>query len=150
MRELRTADRPVVLVVGESDIYSVRKVHANAIKGMLATIAVSYGIPILKVRNEKEAAGILLAIARREQEGSSSEFTPHSEKKSLSLKELQEYIVSSLPGIGPMIAKPLLREFGSVRKIVNATEDELKKVNLVGDKKSKEIRRVLDSDYKED
>lgn len=150
LKELKVAsERPVILIVGEADIYSVRNVHQNAINGMLATIAVSYGIPIIKARNEKEAAGFLLAVARREQESSSADFSPHTEKKALSIKDMQEYIVSAFPGVGPIISKPLLKKFGSVKKIVEATEDELKEVNLVGDKKAKEIRRVLDSEYKD-
>ncbi|MEK6967198.1 MAG: DEAD/DEAH box helicase [Nanoarchaeota archaeon] len=149
LRELKNMEKPVVLIVGESDIYSARKVHPNAINGMLATIAVSYGIPLVRVRNDKEAAGFLLAVARREQESSGSDFSPHSEKKMLSLKDLQEYIVSSLPGIGITLAKPLLKEFGSVKNVINASEEDLKKVDLVGEKKSKEIRRILDSEYKE-
>ena len=40
----------------------MRNVHPNAIRGMIATIAVSYGIPILYTKNSKEtlAGGALL------------------------------------------------------------------------------------------
>ncbi len=142
-------ERPVVLMLGESDIYSVRKVHPNAINGMLAAIAVSYGIPIVRVRNEKEAANMILAIAKREQEDNDKQFDPHSEKRAFSLKEQQEYIISSLPGVGPALSKPMLQKFGSVKGVINASEKDLQQVELIGEKKSKDIRKVLDSDYKE-
>ncbi|PIZ54502.1 hypothetical protein COY28_02625, partial [Candidatus Woesearchaeota archaeon CG_4_10_14_0_2_um_filter_57_5] len=66
-----------------------------------------------------------------------------------SLQEQQEYIVSSLPGIGAGIAPKLLVEFGSVRKIMSASEHELQLAKLVGPKKAQEITRVLDAAYDE-
>ncbi len=149
-KELREhCQRPVLLMVGQNDIYSVRNVHANAINGMLAAIAVSFGIPIIQCKTDKEAASFILAVAKREQEAIGTEFSAHTEKKALDLAQQQEYVVSSLPGVGPMVAKPLLREFGSVKNVVNASEDDLQKVKLIGEKKAKDIRRVLDAEYKE-
>ncbi|MCP3682971.1 MAG: DEAD/DEAH box helicase [bacterium] len=139
-------ERPVVIIEGEEDIFSVRKVHPNAIRGMLATIAVSYGIPILYTKNFKETAALILTIAKREQKEVANDFSQHT-RKPLTLKEQQEYIVSSLPGVGPAIAGPLLKRFGSVKKVVNASQEKLKDVDLIGDKKSKEIKRIIDSDY---
>jgi len=60
---------------------------------------------------------------------------------------LQEYIVSALPGVGGGLAKPLLREFKTVKNIVNASEEELKKVNLIGEKKAKKIKEIVDKEY---
>jgi len=66
------------------------------------------------------------------------------------LKEQQEYIVGALPGIGGTLAKPLLKKFKTVRKIMTASEENLKKVELIGDVKAKKIREVLDEEWKED
>jgi Fanconi anemia group M protein len=140
-------DKPLVIVQGEEDIYNVRQIHPNAIRGMLATIAVSYGIPILQTKNSIDTAMLLMIIAKREQEQHDKEFNVHGSKKPMTLKEQQEYIISALPGIGPSLAKPLLKEFKSVKKIINANEKDLKKIKLIGDKKSKSIRRALDSEY---
>lgn len=143
----RNFERPLVVVEGSEDIYSVRKVHPNAINGMLATIAVSYGIPILYTKNQRETAALLSAIAKREQEETSKDFNLHGDRKPLTLKEQQEYIVSSLPNVGSGLAKELLKEFGSVKRIINSEEDNLKKANKVGPKIAKRIREVLDSEY---
>ncbi len=148
LKELkRSYERPVVIIEGDGDIYSVRGVHPNAIRGMIATIAVSYGIPIIKTRDSVETAGIITAIARREQEGSGDEIQVHSQKP-VTLKEQQEFIVSSLPGVETTIARNLLKAFGSVKGIVNASEEKLKEAELIGEKKAAEIRRVVDSEYK--
>ncbi len=147
LKELkRSYEKPVVIIEGTDDIYSVRGVHPNAIRGMIATIAVSYGIPIIKTRDSIETAGIIAAIARREQENEKEEIQIHSQKPS-TLREQQEFIVSALPGVETTIARNLLKRFGSIKGIVNASCDELKEAELIGEKKASEIRRVVDSGY---
>jgi len=142
--------RPVIIVEGEEDIYSVRNVHPNAIQGMLATIAVSYGLPLLYTKNSAETASLLGVIAKREQEETGKDFTPHASLKPKTIKEQQEYIVSSLPGIGAGLGKDLLKKFKTIKKIVNAKKERLEKVDKVGDKKADEIRRVLDEEYRDE
>ncbi|MBI2133280.1 DEAD/DEAH box helicase [Candidatus Woesearchaeota archaeon] len=146
-RELKSRfERPIMIIEGDEDIYSIRNVSPEAIRGMIATIALSYGIPLIQTRNANETADMILAIARREQETSGNNYTPHKNKP-ITTKEMQEYIVSSLPMIGPMAAKPLLEKFRTVKNVINANEEDLKRVELIGDKKAKEIRNVLDSEY---
>jgi ERCC4-related helicase len=140
-------ERPLIIIEGEDDIYSVRKVHKNAIQGMLATIAISYGIPIIQTKTNAETASLLFNIARREKEECNKDFDMHSSKKPLTLKEQQEYIVSSFPGIGPTLAKPLLKKFKTIKKIVNANKEQLEKVSKIGDKKAEDIRKILDIEY---
>lgn len=140
-------ERPLIVIEGTEDIYSVRNVHANAIRGMLATIAISYGIPILNSRNKKETASLLQIIAKREQEETGKEFSMHPEKRILSLKEQQEYVVGSFPGIGPTLAKPLLKKFKTIKRLINAKEDKLQKVEKIGPEKAKRIMEVVDSEY---
>ena len=141
-------ERPVVIIEGSENIFSVRNVHPNAIRGMLATIAVSYGIPIVQTKDFKDTAHTLLAMARREQEkNGDKDFSLHTSKKPLTLKEQQEYIVSALPNVGPSAAKELLKHMKTIKNIVNASEDELKKVNKVGDKIAKAIKDVVEKEY---
>jgi Fanconi anemia group M protein len=142
-------ERPVVIVEGSEDIYSMRKVHPNAIRGMIATIAISYGIPIIYSKNYKETASYLHIIAKREQEEGKRDFSLHGEKKPLTLKEQQEYVVSSLPGVGPALARPLLKKFKTIKKIINAKQEKLEKVEKIGPKKAAEIKRVTESEYLE-
>jgi Fanconi anemia group M protein len=115
---------------------------------MIANIIVSYGIPLLYTKSPQETAALLYIIAKREQDELRRDFMPHSEKRVTDTKWLQEYIVSSLPGIGATLAKPLLSHFKSIKGIVTASADELKEVEGIGKKKADEIRRILDEEYK--
>jgi Fanconi anemia group M protein len=139
--------RPIIVIQGTQDIYSVRNIHPNAIRGMLATIAVSYGIPILYAKDEKDSAALLLVIARREQEETKKDFSPHADRKPMTLKEQQEYIVSALPSVGPNLARELLKHFGSVQAIFMSSEKGLQNVPGVGEKIARAIKELATEPY---
>ncbi|MFH0752819.1 MAG: DEAD/DEAH box helicase [archaeon] len=140
-------ERPVLILEGMEDIYSIRKMHPNAIRGMLTTIAVDYGIPILRTKDYKDTAAMLKIMAKHEQKGEVKDFGVRTERKPLTTKEQQEFIIESLPGVGPTLAKSLLREFKTVKNIIN-TED-LTRIDKLGKKKSEEIQRILEEEYEE-
>ena len=139
--------KPVILVEGSRDLYSIRNLHPNSIRGMLSSIAVDFSVPIIYSRTFKESAALLVAMANREQDKTGKNFSYHGARKPMGYKEQQEYLVSSLPGVGPSLAKELLKKFGSVGKIINASEDELKEVDMLGDKKAKQMKEIVGKEY---
>ena len=143
-------ERPVIVIEGTQDIYGVRNVHHNSILGMMATIAVSYGIPIIQTKNFKETSALLQIIAKREQEETSRDFSLHADRKPATLKEQQEYVVSSFPGMGLSLAKPLLKKFKTIKNIVNSSEKELQQVEKIGAVKARQIKDVVEKEYKEE
>jgi Fanconi anemia group M protein len=145
LRNMKKYSRQIIILEGEEDIFSQRNLHPNAIRGMLAAIAIDYCIPIIYTKDADESALMLAMIAKREV-SESKEFTMHTAKP-ITLKEQQEYIISALPGVGPALCRPLLEKFGSVKKVLNASEERLKEVDLIGEKKAAKIREILDSDY---
>ena len=143
-------EKPLIIIEGEEDLYSIRKVHPNAINGMLAAILIDFGIPIVYTKNFLETASLLKSIAKREQEYEKKDMGVRTEKKPLTTKEQQEFIVESLPGVGPNLAKSLLKEFKSVKELVNADHPDLQRVDKLGPKKATEIKRIVDEIYEHD
>ncbi len=139
--------RPMIIIEGTEDLYALRNVHANAIRGMLATITVSYGIPVLRTKDAKDTAAMLFMIAKREQSDDKHDFSPHASKKPMTLQESQEYLISCFPNIGLNLAKELLQHFGSVKNIVNASVEDLQKVAGVGEKKAQGMKEITDKEY---
>ena len=90
--------RPVLIIEG-GDLYTQRDVHPNAIRGVLAALAVDMGVSLLFTRDEQDTAQMLFVLAKRE-EGERGERKVHPHKSHRSLREEQEYIVSSFPEIG--------------------------------------------------
>lgn len=146
LASLKRYERPIILIEGEEDIFSQRNIHPNAIRGVLATIMVSYGIPLIQTKNFKETTALLLIIARREADFFKKDFALHSSKP-LTDKEVQEYVIGAFPGIGATIAKPILKRFKSIKNFVNADIKELKEVELIGDKKAKRIKDLVEKEY---
>jgi Fanconi anemia group M protein len=148
LRELKRAyERPVIIVEGDKDIYSLRNVHPNAIRGMIAAITVAFGVPLVFSKNAAETAQLLMVMAEREQNEGSAAFSPHASRKPGTTSHQQEYVVSSLPNVGPVLAKELLKQFGTIKGVVNAPPDELQKVEGVGEKKAKTISDFVNAKH---
>jgi len=137
---------PLLIIEGTQNIYTIRNFHPNAIRGMLASIAIDYQIPILQTRNFRDTAALISTIASR-LEKPKKLFPLLKKRKPFTLKEQQELIIESFPGIGPNLAKNLLTKFKSVKKIINSSEEKLKKVEKIGQIKAKEIKKITDSKY---
>lgn len=140
-------DLPLVIIEGTENIYSLRNFHPNSIRGMISSIALDFQIPIIYTRNYKDTAKYLKLIAKRLGKARRP-LSLLPKRIPLTLKEQQVYIVESLPGVGPTIAKSLLKKFKTIKKIVNATEEQLKKVDKIGKIKAKELKKILETKFK--
>ena len=122
-------------------------INPNAVRGSIASIALDFGISIIPTRNAQDTAAMIKRIAIREQTGEKPHIQTRTDKKPVNMWEQQLFIVESLPNIGPVNAKKLLEHFGTVSKIINASENELMEVEGIGKKTAKNIRKVVDSKY---
>lgn len=146
LRGLRSYPRPIIVIEGEEDIYGVRRMHPNSILGMLSTITISYNIPILFTRTPSETASLFTLIAKRERESGGKGFQLHTQKP-ITATEQQEFIVSSLPGVGTGLAKRLLNRFKTINSLATADKEVLATVEKIGKKKAKEIYDILRKEY---
>ncbi len=143
--------KPMIILEGDiNELFTLRNIHRNSIIGALTSIALDYQVPIINTKNSGETAEYLYVIAKREQISEGREISLRIGRKGLTLREKQQYIIEGLPLVGPTLAKNLLKEFGSIKKIVNADEKRLQKVENLGKKKAKEIRKVFDSQYEKE
>ena len=142
----RNYERPILILEGRN-LYA-RQVHPNAIRGALASIAVDFGVAIIPTADEDETVSVIAAIARREQQAGGGAPHAHGKKTHRTLKEQQEYLISSIPGVGNAVAKNLLRSFGSVERVFAAPAEELEAVPLVGPKTAERIRELVGGEYK--
>ncbi|ELY46348.1 DEAD/DEAH box helicase [Natronorubrum sulfidifaciens] len=142
----RHYSRPIVVVEGDG-LYEQRDIHPNAIRGALSSLAVDFGASVLRTEGEDETKELLAVVAGREQETADREVSVHGEKQSKTIGEQQEYVVSSIAEIGPVTARSLLEEFGTVEAVMIASEDELQAADGVGKVTAERMREVIGSDY---
>ena len=142
---------PLVLVEGnQEDLFVMRNIHRNAIIGMLTSIAINYKVPVLFTKDANETADFIFVTAKREQLGSDKDIRLRVGRKGFTLNEQQRFVVESLPMVGPTMAKALLKNFKSIKAIVDASEDELQEVEKMGPKKAKQILNVFRAKYEEE
>ncbi len=132
-------EKPVIIIEGHSD----SQINENALKAAIASLLIDFNVSLLNTRNTFDTAKTIYWIAKKEQEENKHAVSFKVGKKPKEMKELQERIVSSLPGISTVMSKRLLEHFGKVEKIFTASEADLQKVKGMGRKLSNRIRKVL-------
>ena len=142
----KSFERPLIIIEGTGDIYSTRNIHPNAIRGLLITITVTYGIPILFTKTTEETTELFLSILKKETEYSSMTYTSHKAKPE-TIREQQEYIVNSLPGIGIQTTRKILEKYKTIQKVMNATKEELETIEGIGTTTAQKIKEVIEKEY---
>jgi Fanconi anemia group M protein len=142
----RNYSRPVVVVEGEG-LYDRRNLHPNAIHGALASLAVDFGASVMRTADEDETADLLAVLAGREQEDGGRSVSVHGEKQSRTLPEQQEYVVAAIAEVGPVTARSLLTELGSVEAVMTADRETLMTADGVGEVTAERIREVVSGSY---
>jgi Fanconi anemia group M protein len=142
----RNYGRPVVIIEGDG-LFDRRNVHPKAIHGALASLAVDFGASVMQTTTESETADLLGVLATREQEESDRSVSVHGEKQSRTLAEQQEYVVAAIAEVGPVTARSLLAELGSVEAVMTADHETLMTAEGVGEVTAERIREVVASSY---
>ena len=143
----RTYKKPVLLIEGV-DAAGDSRLNQNSIRGALLSIEFDLNVSVFYTKNEEETALLLKMMAKKEQIHEKKTVNPHGKKPAKTTGEQQEYTLSSISGVGPHAAQILLREFGSLNNIFNASEEELCRVKGIGKVTAKRIREVVEAEYK--
>ena len=140
-------EKPLLIIEGTPrELFFLRDINANALMGALSTIALDFRIPILFSESKAQTAEYIYIIAKRIQQKARREISLRK-KPALALKEWQQFIVESLPLVGPKTAKILLKKFGSVKGVFNASVKELESLPNIGPKKAKKIIKIIEAKY---
>ncbi len=63
------------------------------------------------------------------------------------LKQAQENLITSLPGVSDLLAKRLLARYQTPQKIFSLGEEELQAIHGIGKEKSRNIWTLLNNPY---
>jgi ERCC4-related helicase len=147
MKNLRaTYSRPLLVIEGDG-LLTKRNISHNAIFGSFTAIMVDFGIPIITTHTPQETADFLSVMAHREQKDSDRAVAVRGEKTTRTLSEQQQFLVEGLPNVSAVLAQRLLQQFGSIRSLVNASEEDLRQVNGIGKNIAAEILKILTAEY---
>ena len=113
--------------------------NENAIRGLLLSISLDYKIPIVFTKDPKETAIFLNLIAKKKK----SEISLRA-KLRMSDSERLQFILEGFPNIGPITAKKLLKEYKTLKNMVNTNPDVIH--TLLG-KKADKFLELLNKIY---
>ena len=143
---LREHFRLPVLIVEGGFNSEYRGFDPQAVRGALSSIMLEYGLNVISTPDLDETIRLIAMMARQEQIGI-PEISLIPKRKAASFADLQRRVIEMLPGCGRVMARDLLQYFGSVERIIHASEAELRRIRGIGAKKAREIRKVLTAEY---
>ena len=139
---------PILIVEGET-LFGHRALNPDAIRGAISSITINLDIKVIWTRSTKDTARFLRIIAKREQQQANNQPLIRTEKAPIDPSELQEFIVAGFPNINAVLAKRILKKFGSLDRFFNATVEEIQKVKGIGKKIAIEIKDLIEREYLE-
>lgn len=136
---------PILIVEGKVN-YEYSMMTPEAVRGALSSMMLLYGVHVLSTVDAEDTTELIAMMARQEQIGI-PEISLIPKRKATSLDDMQRLVIEMLPGCGMVMARELLQQFGSVREIINADEDDLREMRGIGARKAKEIVKVTSAEY---
>lgn len=135
---------PILLIEG----FPSGGIHPEAIAGALSSFMIDFGVSIIQTQTSEETAVILKRIAMREQKTKKRPTLIRKAMRISNPKENSVQVISSFPGINRTLASRMLEAFGSIKEVLNSTEEELTEIEGVGPKKSKKFIDLVNQEYK--
>lgn len=141
--ELKKYPKSFLLLEGFLYNFSDSIINENAIRGMILSCALDFGILIIYSQNEEDSAKLLLVLAKR-LEKPEKENSLRFKKTEMSFEEQKQFILEGFPGVGPTTAKALLEKYKTLEKIFNCSKEKLAKIELFDEKKLDNFKRLLE------
>jgi len=142
--EMKKYPQSFLLLEGFLYNFSDSIINENAIRGMILSCALDFGIPVIYSENEEDSAKILLVLARR-LEKPDKENSLRFKKTEMTFEEQKQFILEGFPGIGPTTAKALLEKYKTLEKIFSCPKEKLAKTELFDEKKLDNFNKLLKS-----
>ena len=148
VKSLSNTFEKAFLIIEGKDIYTGGNVNRSSVRSAMISILVDFRIGIIFSNDMEETSEFIYSMASREQRDSRNLPRLRGDKHSMTRDEGIVYFVEGLPQISSTLARRLLEHFGSIENLVSANEEELMKVDGIGEKKAKAIREIITSPYK--
>lgn len=137
--------RAVVLLEGTARDLADSDMRHEALQGALITLTLKLDLPLLRAKTLAESAR-LIGYAARQMDRARTGAVPRSSggRRPTDKRKTQLYVLQGLPGVGPIRARRLVEEFGSVEDVVTASVDALMDVEGVGSKTAESVRWAVE------
>ncbi len=135
---------PIVILEGGLD--SIRLEKRVLIGTIVALYLEHYALTMMS-EGPKDTADIITRVAMQEQGEKKRNLSVKGGMRAFTHEQFQVRVIGNIPGVGPKLADSLLKHFGSIRRIANASTEELMEVEKIGEKKALAIHKTLNQEY---
>jgi len=143
---IETYEKRIIIVEGSGD---VERINENYYLSVLSYLVLN-NISIVFTKGKMETAKLIYWILKKEKSGDKNYSSYKIKKKNEDLVEVQKRILSSFPGISTVLSDRIIKKFKSIKNFVLASEKDLMKVEGIGEKLSKKIKKIVEFEYKGD
>ena len=140
----------VVLIVEGTKKDAPERIRKEAILGAYATAISDFNASLIFTRNMESTAELIYSFAKHEQIARKHPLRIFAKRKTLTPSQTQRSVIEMLPMIGPKLAKELLKHFGTIENIINASQKELESVPGLGKKRTNVIKSLIMYEYNEE
>lgn len=140
--------KPVIVLEGWLGLIEKKtKWSLTAVLRVIDELVLDWGIPVIPTSNRDATAAWLAAKAKALGRTEDKRVMRlRVEKKPMSLQERILYVAEGLAG--PVLARRLLAKFGTLRRLANASIEELMEVEGIGRIRAREIYAVLNTPWR--
>ncbi|MBI4655864.1 MAG: hypothetical protein HY746_03850 [Elusimicrobia bacterium] len=135
---------PLFIIEGKNVFDTSVNIHPNAVKGALVSLTLAWRIPVLFSTDYTDTALLLWLIASQNYDFH-ADISARPGRRPKRLLGRQLYILQGLPGVGPKLAEALLNHFGSIAKVITASDKELTDIHGLGRIKAQKIKTIVNS-----
>jgi ERCC4-type nuclease len=137
---------PFLLIEGRPEQYP-RAVNLSSFYGYLSRLAIQSNIGLLQTPGLSSSALLISLMSRKV--GSGAPRPRLKPRKGGDTQEALLHILSSFPGVGPVLSTRLLRHFRTLRALFDAEEESIADVEGIGSTKARELSRLVDTPYED-
>ena len=151
IRRLTASGSKAILLI-EGNYLNLKKFtdRYKAVEAALITAVIYNDLRLLITRDARHSAEVIKYVSEKLQSRGEATrprlptYRKLRKPKEQDLRKWQVYVLSSFPGIGPSLAIKLLKKFGSLGNVFNASPTELSRVEGITEEKARVIHKILD------
>ncbi len=136
--------KSAILLEGNGEDLANLNALRPAIQGAILKLSLGFGIPVLRSNHIAESVQ-LMVYAAYQRHTIGKMFMPPKKKITTCKYRTKLQLLQALPHVGLYRAKLLLRHFGNLRRVFNASYEELRHVPGIGKQIAGKIISILDS-----
>jgi Fanconi anemia group M protein len=139
---LKKESRRTLILIEGNPYKTAHKMEERAIRGAIISILTAWQIPVIYSQSADKSVELMMMLGTQSLKDN-VHIRQHNVYKSKKIKNQKLGFLQGIPSTGPALAGRLMEYFGTIKSLVNASPDELRKIKGIGKKNAKRINNFF-------